>query len=214
MRSRVDKAEATVKSATAYALEETKLAEKMTLEISELKVDSQQHQAKLIESQQNEAQAKHLQDVANEQIVLMANTAIQQGSDEHQRASDTEAAAVLAKNVEDGLTLEITQLRADNQRAREGEAQAKESEVAARYLQDLADEQVAVMTEAHVSRWRVGSLRLDPHRLTADLRRVVPTITVEQEGNLIVIYSTKHLDPADFNRVQAEIQSLFTLDRT
>lgn len=207
-------AEATVKAATAYALEETKARQKAVEELDRAKSGEAEAREQTASAQQSEARTERLQKLADEKIAAITDDKSRLLRDAIQRACDVEEATVLATVNQDRMAEEIGQLQLDRERALEGEAEAKANEARAHYLQDLADEQIAVMTEAHVTRWRIGSLRLDPHRLTADLRRVVPSITVEQEGNLFVIYATKHLDQADFNRVQAEIQSLFTLDRT
>lgn len=96
-----------------------------------------------------------------------------------------------------------------------GETLDARTEIAtARLAQREAEEQLATMTEAHTTRWRIGSVRLDPHVLTSNLRRVVPSIKVERDGHLYVIYSDVQLDEADLNRVKAEMQSLFDMDLT
>lgn len=100
------------------------------------------------------------------------------------------------------------------QRARAEAARNLLDKSKANYLLGWADEQIEIMTEAHTSRWRVGSVRIDPIKLTADLRRVVPSITVQQEGYLTVVYSTAPLTPEDFNRVRAEFQGLLNMDAT
>ncbi len=70
--------------------------------------------------------------------------------------------------------------------------------------------------EAHATGpWRVGSVRMDPLAIQSRLRRVVPTITVQEGDNhLYVVYSSEPLDEADFARVKAEFQSLLDMDLT
>lgn len=82
-------------------------------------------------------------------------------------------------------------------------------------VQEITD--LLVMTgEAHATGpIRIASIRLDPLALEARLRRVVPSITVQEGANhLYVVYAEDPLDEADFNRVRAEFQGLLDMDRT
>ncbi len=88
--------------------------------------------------------------------------------------------------------------------------------VAAKDQRDELADLLIQTGEAHATGpWRVGSVRMDPLALEARLRRVVPTITVQEGDNhLYVVYSSEPLDEADFARVKAEFQSLLDMDLT
>ncbi len=75
---------------------------------------------------------------------------------------------------------------------------------------------LALTGEAHATGpWRIGSVRMDPLAIQARLRRIVPSLTVQEGDNhLYVVYSDEPLEEADFARVKAEFQSLLDMDRT
>ena len=81
---------------------------------------------------------------------------------------------------------------------------------------DLEARELQAAAEARNSmgRWRIGTVTLDPVALTVQLRKFVPGIRVEQAGNHYVFYSDKLLSEGDFNRIQAELLTMLTMDRT
>ncbi len=74
--------------------------------------------------------------------------------------------------------------------------------------------QLAQVTTINTTRQRIGSVRIDPQALTSAFRRVVPSVWMEQEGNLYVVYTSQTLPEGDFNRVQAELMACLEMDRT
>ena len=102
---------------------------------------------------------------------------------------------------------------------RDAAAQFKMVEKVLEGVQAELDELRDLLTltgEAHATGpWRIGSVRLDPLAIEARLRRIVPSVSVQEGPNhLYVVYSHEQLDEADFNRVHAEFQSLLDMDRT
>lgn len=60
--------------------------------------------------------------------------------------------------------------------------------------------------------FRVGTLDIEPARLTTRLRRLVPDIRVDLDREKIVVYSEHILTEEEYNTVAAHLP--FTLDRT
>ena len=114
----------------------------------------------------------------------------------------------------DALTRSAVELQIKTETALRKETLAVEDRDTMAARLRAAEDIVATMTEAHTTQWRIGSIRLDPEALTAQLRHVVPSVRVQQDRHLYVIYSDVQLSPGDLNRVKAELQSLLDMDRT
>ena len=118
-----------------------------------------------------------------------------------------------------------------NDRAEEAEARATEHEATSNLLAETIQQLNGELTESNAltadfkhrlddaqrtitTKWRLGTIHLDPQALTANLRRFVPSIQVEKDGDKYVLYSNDFPKDEDFNRIQAELSACLEMDRT